>query len=166
MFDCFCSIAAVPKVALTRFCLHPLWQKQCGWNKDRERSFQWRRHGIAQRERTAAKSVERDQINDWLPLYGGTVRYVQLRGSQSAQEGSYILSGLLAPLGTHNKLGDVENNFCRTSSKPIASYTHKMVNMLCFHRPFHNVILGINPLFIQPILQILMFIHNLLWPGD
>lgn len=49
--------------------------------------------------------VGRDQINDWLPLYGSTVRYVQLRGSQSAQEGSYILSGLHAPVGTHNKLG-------------------------------------------------------------
>lgn len=107
--------------------------------------------------------VEWDQINDWLSLYGSTVRYVQLRGSQSAQEGSYILSGLHAPLGTHNKLGDAENNFCRASFKPIATYPNKMAKM--FHCPSHNVILGISPLFILQILQILMFIRDLLWPG-
>lgn len=60
----------------------------------------------------------------------GTVRYVQLRGS--AQKGSYTLSSLHAPMGTHSKLGDVENNFCRTSSGPIAAYSHKMVKMLFF----------------------------------
>lgn len=104
--------------------------------------------------------VERDQINEWLSLYGSTVRYVQLGGSQSAQKGSYILSSLHAPLGTHNKLGVVENNFCRTSSKPIATYSHKMVKMLFFHCPFPQHHLG-SPLFILQMLQILIFIHDL-----
>lgn len=108
--------------------------------------------------------VERDQSNDWLPFHGSTVRYVQLRRTQSAREGFYLFCLVYTPLGnSQEQLGDVKNNVCRTSPGPIAIYTHKTVKLLCFHCPFHNYISKISPLF---LLQKDILIHHFLWPGD
>lgn len=91
--------------------------------------------------------VKRDRLNDWLLLeclYGSTVRSVQLRGTQSAQEGFYILSG------------DVENDFCWASPEPLASHTHKRLSCSVSIVPFYCFILETGSLFLL-LFYVLLF---------
>lgn len=141
LFNDCCS-----KVALARFCLHLLGQKQCGQIKDRELSFQWRLHGIAGKERTTGKS---SRIRSMLGCLS-----MEVRSGMSNCEGVRVHRRDLVYTPSWDltsSWGMWKTISIGPLSNPLQAYTHKMVKMLGFHCSFHTVILGISPLFLLQI---------------